>query len=119
MVFCMLVMFQAAYKVPQEQAQEFFMSYTKRGPLAFQILIESLERVGHTAEANTLRSRNSPAPIQRTNSSEVSSTTGNGFRRSYENGTNGYAFPSSSSSNSPTSSTSVPSSPLMRPIVSS
>ncbi|CAL8094579.1 unnamed protein product [Orchesella dallaii] len=110
---------KTTYRVPQEQAQEFFMSYTKRGPSAFQVLVESLERSGHISEARTLSSNNVNSynanvfishPVVSSTTGEVSSTV----NRS-ENGTNGY-FPqgSSSSSNSPTSSTSIPNSPLMR-----
>lgn len=111
-----VVWLKTKHRLPAEQAQEFFLNYMKRGPQAFQILIESLEKSGHISEANILKSPRqlnyNHASIHSTSSGDVSSTTGRN-----ENATNGH-FLYSSSSNSPTSSTSVPSSPLMRPNVS-
>ena len=47
-------LFQKNYLIASDQAQEFFLLYTKRGPDAFGILINALRRVGNTDEANTL-----------------------------------------------------------------
>lgn len=117
-ILFVVVWLKSKHRLPADQAQEFFLNYMKRGPQAFQILIESLEKSGHISEANILKSPRqfnyNHASIHSTSSGEVSSTTG---RNENANTTNGQ-FLYSSNSNSPTSSTSVPSSPLMRTNIS-
>ncbi len=49
-----LTVLQKMYPAREEQAQEFFLRYTKRGPRAFPILIETLRKTGHESEANLL-----------------------------------------------------------------